>query len=107
MISAVLNFARKLLWINDKFASRAIIRENNLSADFVIEVGTKLSGDDFPDFEASMASTTSGVTFRVDPVYCWPTSADLAQCREVRRRCLLRMSTTLLQKNAATLSLKG
>ena len=47
-----------------------MIHENTSLADF-----TKLSGDDFSDIEAKMASTSSGVTslmsFRVAPICCW------------------------------------
>ena len=69
----VLNFAGKVPWSNDKFASLAMIRENTPLANFSNDIGTKSSGNDFPDIEARMTSTSSSVTrvmsFRVAQVY--------------------------------------
>ena len=59
-------------WPNEKLANLANIRKNTPLADFSNDVGTKSSGDDFPDIETRMASTSFGVTrvmsFRVAPV---------------------------------------
>ena len=61
-IWAILNFAGKFAWPNDKFAIPAMIRENTPLTDFCNDVGTKSSGDDLPDIDYNSVKLTMHVS---------------------------------------------
>ena len=59
---AVLNFCGKVDWLNDKFASRAMMIAKVALQDLMSEVGMKSSGDDLEGIDLSRRTTSASVT---------------------------------------------
>ena len=107
----VLIFAGKLPYANYRFASRAMTCENVSLSALSTDVGTKSSGDDLPDIDDNMGSTSSGETvvksLRVGPVCGESDISGSGTTAPSATAIRFLMSRTLFVKKDATVSLNA